>query len=127
MKTNRYQEGPTANKSFKFAIEIVQICKKLQKDHEYVLSKQLLRSGTAIGAIYREAKNAQSSKDFIHKLSLSQKEADETIFWLDLLYETDYINSEEHSKLFEAANELMSLLTSSLKTCKRQNNKKRNY
>lgn len=120
LKTNRKNDGATAVKSFEFAISIIKTCKRLINQHEYVLSKQVLRSGTAIGAIVREAKNAESKKDFIHKLSMSQKEADETIYWIDLLFETDFIGREEYMDLHEKANELMCLLTSSLKTLKKK-------
>lgn len=77
------------DKSFKFAVRIINLYKKLIAEKEFVLSKQLLRSGTSIGANVREAQNAQSPKDFIHKLSISQKEADESLYWIELLKETD--------------------------------------
>ncbi|MDX1907382.1 MAG: four helix bundle protein [Bacteroidia bacterium] len=78
-----------AQKSFAFAVKIVQVYKRLTTDHkEYVISKQLLRSGTSIGANVREASHAQSIADFIHKLSISQKESNETRYWLDLLKAT---------------------------------------
>jgi four helix bundle protein len=79
-------------KSFLFAIEIVALYKTLTDQKEFVLSKQLLRSGTSIGANVREAEHAQSKADFIHKLSISLKEANETEYWLDLLYETKYLS-----------------------------------
>jgi len=79
------------DKSFKFAVRIINLYKKLIAEKEYVLSKQLLRSGTSVGANVREAQNAQSPKDFIHKLSISQKEADESLYWIELLKETNYI------------------------------------
>jgi len=82
-------------KSFIFAIEIVGLYKVLVERKEFVLSKQLLRSGTSIGANVRVAEHAQSKKDFIHKLSISLKEANETEYWLDLLFETKYLTEEE--------------------------------
>ena len=82
-------------KSFEFAKEIVYLYKVLAEKREYVLSKQLLRSGTSIGANIREAEHAQSKADFIHKLSISLKEANETEYWLDLLFETRYLTIEE--------------------------------
>ncbi|WP_449398012.1 four helix bundle protein [Chryseobacterium wanjuense] len=95
-------------KSFEFAVNIVKFYKIFIADKkEYVLSKQLLRSGTSIGANIREALNAQSRMDFIHKLSISQKECDETIYWLELLYETEYITKEEFGNLNNQASELL--------------------
>lgn len=82
-------------KSFEFAKEIVYLYKSLVDKKEFVLSKQLLRSGTSIGANVRESEHAQSKADFIHKLSISLKEANETEYWLDLLYETNYLTDEE--------------------------------
>ena len=79
-------------KSFLFAIEIVGLYKVLAERKEFVLSRQMLRSGTSIGANIREAEQAQSKADFIHKLSISLKEANETEYWLDLLFETQYIS-----------------------------------
>ena len=83
------------NKSFEFAIEIVNRYKMLaNKKKEFVMSKQILRSGTSVGANVREADNAESKADFIHKMSIAQKEADESIYWLELLYRTYYIEKE---------------------------------
>ena len=80
------------NKSFHFAIRIVKLHKfLLENKKEYVLSKQVLRSGTAIGALVREAQNAESNADFIYKLGVAQKENDETLYWLELLFETDIL------------------------------------
>jgi len=82
-----------AAKSYCFAIEVVAIYKILVKDkNEYVLSKQLLRSGTAIGALVREAQHAQSRPDFIHKMSVALKEANETAYWISLLNDTGYLS-----------------------------------
>ena len=81
-------------KSFSFAVRIINMYKYLiSKKNEFVLSKQLLRSGTSIGANIEEAIGGQSDKDFLHKVSISYKEARECIYWLKLLKETDYINS----------------------------------
>lgn len=79
-------------KSFSFAKRIVNLYKVLTHDKkEYTLSKQLLRSGTAISAMVREAQNAESKADFIHKMGIAQKECDESLYWIELLKETDYI------------------------------------
>lgn len=82
-------------KSFAFAIEVVNLYKVLAEKKEFVLSRQMLRSGTSIGANIREAEHAQSRADFIHKLSISLKEANETEYWLDLLHETKYLSEIE--------------------------------
>lgn len=82
------KENVLKDKSFLFSVEIVRLCKALQNDKEYILSKQLLRRGTAIGALIREAEFAQSKADFINKLSVSLKEANETVYWIELLLET---------------------------------------
>ena len=105
-------------KSFLFAIEIVGLYKVLAERKEFVLSKQVLRSGTSIGANVREAEHAQSKADFIHKLSISLKEANETEYWLDLLYETKYINQIEFENIKPKIIELLKLLTSIINTSK---------
>ena len=80
------RKGIILDKSFNFAIEVVKMYQRLcDEKREYVMSKQLLRSGTAVGALVREAQNAESRADFIHKLSIAQKECDETVYWLELL------------------------------------------
>lgn len=83
-------------KSFEFAVEIVYLYRVLIERREFVLSKQLLRSGTSIGSNVREAEQAESKADFIHKLAISLKEANETEYWLDLLFETKFINEIEY-------------------------------
>ena len=106
-------------KSFLFAIRIVRLYQQLtEMKKEYVMSKQLLRSGTSIGALVREAQNAESSKDFIHKLSISQKECDESVYWLELLKATEYINEPEFESLKNDATELLKMLRSSIITSK---------
>lgn len=105
------------DKSFAFAVSVVSLYKNLQEEkREYVLSKQLLRSGTAIGALVREAEHAESAADFIHKLSIALKEANETEYWLDLLKETNYIDSGEYEKMSFTIIELLKLLISIIKT-----------
>ena len=105
-------------KSFLFAIEIVSIYKVLAERKEFVLSKQVLLSGTSIGANVRESEHAQSKADFIHKLSISLKEANETEYWLDLLYETKYITQIEFENIKPKIIELLKLLTSIINTSK---------
>jgi four helix bundle protein len=85
---------------------------------EHTLSQQLIKSGTSVGAIIREAEHAESTKDFIHKLSISLKEANESKYWLDLLLATDFITSEMHISLILDCEELLKMLISSVKTSK---------
>jgi len=82
------------------------------------MADQILRSGTAIGALQREAEHAESKPDFIHKYSIAQKECNETLFWLELLFKSDYISEAEYNSMYNDANELMKLITSSIKTVK---------
>lgn len=105
-------------KSFAFAIEVVNLYKVLAEKKEFVLSRQMLRSGTSIGANVREAEHAQSKADFIHKLSISLKEANETEYWLDLLYETKYLSEIDFLNIKPKITELLRLLTSIVKTSK---------
>lgn len=82
------------------------------------MSKQMLRAGTAIGALQREGEYAESKPDFIHKYAIAQKECSEVLFWLELLHETDFLNSEEYNSIYNDAEELMKLLTASIRTAK---------
>ena len=105
------------DKSRAFAIEIINCYKFLiEEQHEYVLSKQLLRSGTSIGANTRESKNAQSKNDFLNKLSIALKEADETDYWLDLLHATYYLDDKMYDSLATECQEIIKILTSIIKT-----------
>jgi four helix bundle protein len=106
-------------KSFAFAIEIVLLYRVLTEKKEFVLSKQMLRSGTSIGANIREAEHAQSKADFIHKLSISLKEANETEYWIDLLFETNYLTEIEFQNIKPKIIELLKLLTSIINTSKK--------
>ena len=107
--------------SFEFALDIVKLYKYLSSEKkEFVLSKQLLRSGTSIGANLREAKNAQSASDFIHKNSIAQKECDETIYWLELLKASDYISETKFIELNTKATSLLKIIKSIILT-KKQN------
>ncbi len=105
-------------KSFEFAVEIVYLYKVLVERREFVLSRQLLRSGTSIGANVREAEQAESKADFIHKLAISLKEANETEYWLDLLYETKFINEMEFHTIKAKNIEILKLLISIINTSK---------
>lgn len=111
--------SPLKTKSFQFAVDIILFYKGLiSKDKEYVLSKQVLKSGTAIGAMIRESSNAESKGDFIHKLGIAQKECDETLYWLELLSVTGFASKEEFDKLYKEAEELLKMLKSSILTAK---------
>ena len=108
-------------KSYQFAVRVVNLYKLLVGDRkEFVLSKQLLRSGTSIGANVREAEHAESKADFIHKLSIALKEANETEYWLDLLKETSYLNNSEYISIQIDIKEILKLLTSIIKTSKQK-------
>ena len=112
-------EGPLKSKSYSFAISIVKISQYLQSDkREYILQKQLLRSGTAIGALVSEAQFAQSKADFINKMYVALKEANETVYWLSLLKDKGYIDDTSHDILSVHCKELIAMLASSVKTSK---------
>lgn len=113
------KESILRNKSKAFALRIIKMYKYLCEDKkEYVMSKQVLRSGTSIGANIAEAFYAQSDADFIAKLYISRKEAGETLYWIDLLKESAYINEDVANSISNDCNELLKLLTSSVKTMK---------
>ncbi|NCO63454.1 MAG: four helix bundle protein [Flavobacteriales bacterium] len=114
-------ENIIKNKSYQFAVRIVNLYKFLIEDKkEFVLSKQLLRSGTSIGANVREAEHAESKADFVHKLSIALKEANETEYWLDLLKGTSYLNNSEYISIQDDIKEILKLLTSIIKTSKQK-------
>lgn len=108
-----------SEKSYMFALEIIKLYQHLSIDkREFILSKQLLRSGTAIGALIREAEHAESLKDFLHKMSISLKEANETLYWLQLLLDSNIIDISVYTSVFNKAEELVKLLVSIVKTTK---------
>lgn len=110
--------GPARKKSFDFALAIIRLYMELQDRREYVLSKQLLRSGTSIGANIEEAVAASSRRDFLHKMTIASKEARETVYWLQLLDESDLVSNLDVRSQNEQANELVRLLTAIVKTTK---------
>jgi four helix bundle protein len=119
MKEKLKHKNIFEEKSFEFSLEIIKVFKHLKdKEREFVISKQLVRSGTAVGALIREAQNAESKADFIHKLGISQKECAESLYWIDLLYYSDYIKQAEYGKLKGMAEELLRLIRSSILTSK---------
>lgn len=106
-------------KSFGFALRIIKLNKYLQKSQkEYILSKQVLRSGTAIGALMQEAKYAQSRADYLHKQAIALKEANETKYWLRLLKESDYISKKMFDSIYPEVESLIKMLVSSTKKLK---------
>ena len=109
--------------SMRFAVEIVRLTQWLQRQHEYVISNQLGRSGTSIGANIREAQYGHSKPDFIAKLQIALKEANETEYWLDLLQETDYLSQDEYKRLSESCRELRITLIHSINTAKENQGK----
>lgn len=113
-------ESKLSTKSMDFAVKIVNLNKELQKVKEYSISNQIIRSGTSIGANIREAKFAQSDSDFIHKMSIALKEANETLYWIELLKRTDYITDQEHQVLHKNCDELVRMLHSTVLTCKKK-------
>jgi len=105
-------------KSYAFALRVVKLYKYLCRDNEYVLSKQVLRSGTAVGALVSESEFGQSKADFISKLSIALKEANETLYWLSLLKDSEYIDEKMFQSMKPDIEELIKLLVSSIKTAK---------
>ncbi len=119
------RENIVKNKSFDFAFRIVNLYKFLcEEKREFVLSKQLLRSGTAIGALVREAEHAESKMDFIHKMAIAQKEANETDYRLDLLYKSNYLDEKQYLSITQDVKEILKITSSIIITTKQNNNKK---
>jgi four helix bundle protein len=118
-------ENIVKTKSFSFALRIVKLSQFLnQEKKEYVLSKQLLRSGTGIGALVREAEQAESKLDFIHKLAIAQKEANESDYWLELLFQSDYLSQNQFQSLKTDIVEINKILASIIITTKQKIGKK---
>lgn len=113
------ENNTVAEKSIAFSIRLIKIYKILTQDRkEYILSKQLLRSGTAIGALIREAEHGQSKADFLSKMNIALKEANETDYWLLLLYKGEYLNEKEYNSIIEDCTELLKMLIKIVKTTK---------
>ena len=118
----KLKNNPLQNKSYDFALLIVKLYKKLVANHkEYVLSKQLLKSGTSIGANVAETNGAISKADFSAKISIAYKECLEVKYWLSLLHDSDYVDSMEYEKLYENADEIAKILFSILKSTRINN------
>jgi four helix bundle protein len=113
------KENILRNKTYAFAIRIVKLSQYLQTTKkEFVLSKQILRSGTSIGALIRESEYGQSKTDFIHKMTIALKEANETEYWINILKDTDYIEERLFKSLSDDCKEIIKLLIASIKTAK---------
>jgi len=118
-------ENIIKSKSFSFALRVVKLYQFLnQEKKEYVLSKQLLRSGTSIGAMVRESEQAESKLDFIHKLAIAQKEANESDYWLELLFQSEYLNEIQFQSLKSDIVEINKILASIIITTKQKIGKK---
>jgi len=111
------EQNAAVEKSFEFAVRIVNLYKYLVREHqEYTLSKQLLRCGTSIGANIAEAQRGQSKADFAAKMSIALKEANETQYWLKLLYRTEFLSKSQYSSLNADVQELLGILTAICRT-----------
>ena len=119
------EDNPLIAKSLDFSVRIVNLCKCLRDDrHESIMSKQILRSGTSIGANASEAIAAESADDFVHKLTISLKEANETKYWILLLHRTQYISDEEFRSIMSDCQELRKLIGSIVSSTKRNRRNK---
>lgn len=117
------KESLVFEKSYAFALRIIGLYKYLKNEQkEFVLSKQLLRSGTAIGALISESKFAQSKSDFIHKMSIALKEANETKYWINLLKDSEYLSEKMYESLLPDISEIIAILVSIIKTSKENMN-----
>jgi four helix bundle protein len=116
---NKMKENILKKKSFDFALRIVKLYKYLcDEKKEFIMSKQLMRSGTSVGAMVREAEFAESKTDFAHKMAVAQKEINESIYWLELLNASEYLVNKEFESINTDAIEIIKLITSSIKTAK---------
>ena len=114
-------ESPLQQKSFQFALQIIKLSRHIKEAYnEFDIARQILKSGTSIGANIREAKNAQSHTDFISKLSIALKEADETQYWLELIHASDMMSEQSYQSANNDLKELIAMLTSSIKTTKKK-------
>jgi four helix bundle protein len=115
-------ENIVATKSYAFALRVIKLYKYLVSEKkEFVLSKQILRSGTSVGANIKEAEHAQSKNDFLHKMNIALKEANETEYWLMLLKDSEYISADSFNSIYPDSVELIKLLASIVKTSKLNN------
>lgn len=115
-------ESKLRNQSMDFAVMIIKLVKTLKEKRETIISNQIGRSGTSIGANISEARYAHGKADFIAKLQIALKEANETGYWLELLYRTNYISKDEYKTLDDACTSIRVMLVSSIRTAKESNN-----
>ena len=115
------KENKLVELSMDFSVDIINLVKHLKANHETIISNQIGRSGTSIGANIREAKYAHGTADFISKMQIALKEANETGYWLELLYKTNYIGEEQFSALESKCKSLRAMLVSSINTTKNNN------
>ncbi len=118
---NDQEQNPIVDKSFRLAIDIIKYTEQLEKQNKYIIARQLLKSGTSIGANIREAQNAESKLDFIHKLKIAAKEADETEYWLLLCEECQYPDT---SLLLKQVQEVIKILSKIISTSKKNTSSK---
>ena len=116
------QESKLRAQSLDFAVSIINLVKELKSKHETIISNQIGRSGTSIGANIREAQYAHGKPDFIAKLQIALKEANETGYWLELLFKTDYIDEQTYKTMDSACTSIRVMLISSINTVKQNNN-----
>lgn len=117
-------DNTVMKKSYRFALRVIKLYQYLANEkQEYVLSKQLLRSGTAIGALIKEAEHAQSKADFLNKMNIALKEANETEYWLQLLRDAQYLSKNESNSILENISEILKMLISIVKTTKESLNR----
>ncbi len=122
VRDESFKENVVKDKSYAFALKIVELYRFLaEQKREFVLSRQLLRSGTAIGALVREAEQGESIPDFIHKMAIALKEASESDYWIDLVFESGYPDEKTRCSIHRDCLELVRLLTSIVKTSKERN------
>lgn len=113
-------KGIIYGKCLDFSVSIIALGRLLQERQEYIISKQIVRSATSIGANYSESLGAESDSDFIHKISIALKETHETQYWLDVLLHSNYIDKNHHNALYQASEELYKLMTASVLTVKKR-------
>lgn len=120
------KENIIVKKSYEFAIRIIKLYKFLvEEKKEFVISKQILRSGTSIGANVNEAQSAESKMDFVHKLAISAKEARETEYWLNLLKDTDFIDNKSYDSIIKDCSEILAIINSIILTSKEKTNERK--
>lgn len=112
-------KGVLYNKSKELSLQVINLCRWLQENNEFIISKQIIRSATSVGANYSEALGAESPSDFIHKISISLKELYETQYWLELLFDSKYINEDSFRQIYGLSEEIMKMMTASILTKKK--------